>query len=132
MSLSSPSFLSANASEFVPSFPTNCPAVSTKDETNNTGTGTGGVRQKEKKTREMRGPRKRHKKPKGDINSVSTTITQSQYGDYEEDDVMSYLSLEASYPIGIECYDHDFLDSSASSTPRRHNNGYGNGNNNGV
>ena len=59
-----------------------------------------------KKTKEMRGPRKRQKK-KGDNCSVNTSISHSQYGD-EEDDAISHLSLEGSYLE--ESYDNDGFD----------------------
>ena len=114
MSLSSPSALSATASEFVPA------SYSLPQEAKEDATAAVVIRQK--KTKEMRGPRKRHKKPKGDNCSVSTTITQSQHGDVEEDDALSYLSLEASYPIGIDYYDNDFLDNSFYGTSLSHYN----------
>lgn len=114
MSLSSPSVLSATASEFVPA------SYSLLSATKEDVSTTAGSRQK--KTREMRGPRKRHKKPKGDNCNISTSITQSQYGDIEEDDAMSYLSLEASYPIGIDYYDNDFLDNSSYGMSLSHHN----------
>jgi hypothetical protein len=54
----------------------------------------------QKKTREMRGPRKRRKN-KGDSSSVGTSVAsvgtsnaQFQFGDPDDDDEMSYLSLE--------------------------------------
>lgn len=94
MSKLSMSMLSASASEFVPlSF---LPAGSKDLALNSTGELAAST-PKPKKSKEMRGPRRRHKKTKGDNCSITTSISRSQYGD-EEDDAISYLSLEGSCP----------------------------------
>jgi hypothetical protein len=95
--------LSAAASEFVPTSFLTTAALNEAEE--------GRLQKapavvKPKKTKEMRGPRKRQRK-KGDNCSVSTSISQSQYGD-EEDDAISHLSLEGSYLE--ESYDNDGFD----------------------
>ena len=118
MSFSSPSVLSATASAFVPY--SSQPAAKEEAPT------------RQKKTREMRGPRKRHKKMKSDNCSVSTSITEGDRGDggyggdkgdwgEGEDDEMSYLSLEASYPIGMEYYDNEYENNSFSASQLNQN-----------
>jgi hypothetical protein len=93
MSTLSPSMLSASASEFVPlAFM----PVTSKDLAVNTVTDPASAAPKPKKSKEMRGPRRRHKKTKGDNCSVTTSISHSQHD--EEDDAISYLSLEGSCP----------------------------------
>ena len=103
MSQISASTLSASASEFVPSFL----SVPNKEIVTNSSSDNVPPATKVKKSKEMRGPRKRQKKPKGDNCSVVTSISHSQYGD-EEDDAMSHLSLEGSYPG--EYYEADRFD----------------------
>lgn len=97
------STLSASASEFVPSFL----SVPNKEIIANSSSDNVPPPTKVKKSKEMRGPRKRQKKPKGDNCSVVTSISHSQYGD-EEDDAMSHLSLEG--PYSGEYYEADRFD----------------------
>lgn len=105
MSGSSSSILSAEASAFVPSSSSSSFRTLKKEEDRHNESN---AFVKQKKTKEMRGPRKRHrKKAQGDLSSVGTSA-YSQY-DGVEDDIISYLSLEAS--DSIEYNNLDYVDS---------------------